>query len=162
MSDGVRVALRHGPETLDLNAREPIVRLVSRCEVAHHADDGRRVDLPELFRGHAPTPHAGVYLQVHGQTGGELRRRGGDLEPRRAGQLVLSRRERPEDEDPGVSVRATQRLPLGDRGDAQRRRSGLQKRSRDVERPVAVGVCLDDRPELGGLCGLAHAAHVTA
>ncbi len=132
-------------EALDLELCEGGIRLGGR-EVAHDADDLTRRcgDL-----GESPAAHPGIDLEMdlHPLRDPAVRR--DELEPRDASFADFALGDGPHDDDAGVAKRRAQVEGLGQRRDAERGRTGVERRLRDVDRAVAVALGLDDGPQLG-------------
>jgi hypothetical protein len=114
--------------------------------MAHDPDDlGRR----SRQLGQAPAAHTGVELQVDANALRHELVPDGEVEIglARLCNLVTGARAHHEDADPRKL--AAKRERLRHRRDAQGLRALSQRCARDVARPVAVAVRLDDRPELG-------------
>ena len=98
----------------------------------------------------APPAHAGVELHVHGDAFGDLAARDDQLQPglARLGDLRSDAAgPRTRIRAAGSSARRSERLADG--RDAQSLRARLERGAGAVDRAVAVGVGLHDRPDLG-------------
>ena len=142
---GVRLGRR--AKALDLEPREVRIAL-GRREVAHQPDDvaSRRRQLRE-----APAPHSRIQLEMNRHSLGDAAVGRHELEPRRdrLGHLAVGRRA--EDDDPRLGQCSPDLERLAHVRDAQRGRASVERRTRDVHRPVPVAVGLDDGPQLGTL-----------
>ena len=113
--------------------------------MTHQADD---LDRRSGQLREAPAAHAGVELEVHVHTRGELTRADDELEAGIARLADLTVAGGSHDDDARRRKVAPQLEGLGHGGDAESRRTGSERSSGDVCCPVAVPVGLDDRPEL--------------
>ena len=142
---------------VELLTRERLVG-VCRREMRHQPDD---VSFGRGQLRQAVPAHPGVELQVDTYPFGNLRVGHRQLETGLARVRDLTvRRGWAHHEDAHAGKLARQRKPLGNSGNAQRSRARAQRRARDVGRPVAVAVRLDDRPELGAVEGADEVADV--
>ncbi len=168
-------------EALLLGQHRRVLGRIGVGEVLPDADDlDRSLDLE---RAHVPhelvppgaerpaTTEPGVDLEVHPRGAAERARRGGDLveHPRRRGRQVDVAGHRPADvaarhreprEQGRRHARVAQGEGLAELGHPEPGRSGRERRPGDRHQPVAVGVGLDDRHELGAPGPLAQHAHV--
>src|SRR4051794_2015635 len=159
VSRQLRVLVRERAEPLELCARELEVAVGSR-EVRHQPDDlgGRSRQLRQSV-----TPHPRVELQVDAHAFRDFVVRDRELEACLARVCNLAARaRRAEHDDPLDAELVPQRETFGDRRDADRRRTGTERRAGGVDHPVPVAVRLHDGPELGTAGRTQESAHVAA